>query len=328
MNSILQRQRTASKVAIDERFLNDVINGLSSEEKYLQSKYFYDEIGDKLFQKIMACPEYYLTKCEMEIFTQQKNKIASIFIKNLTVFDVVELGAGDASKSIHLLSELQKTWINFTYYPIDISKNVIRYLQQQLPQEVPSLNIKGMNGEYFNMLEKVNALSSRSKVVLFLGSNIGNVPLQEAIEFCSSLRSHLNVGDLLLIGFDLKKDPQVILDAYNDKAGYTRDFNLNLLLRINNELGADFVLENFKHQPTYDDATGACKSYLISTKDQEVVIDQQVFYFEEGERIYMEISQKYSVEQTDELATNTGFLPVEHLYDSRKWFVDAVWQCI
>ena len=308
------------------QFLKEVLKGLTSEEKYLSSKYFYDESGDKLFQQIMACPEYYLTRCEMEIFTNYTKEIASTFTENLSEFDIVELGAGDATKSIHLLKELVSQEINFTYYPVDISKNVIRMLHQQLPKEIPTLRLQGLNGEYFDMLEKVKTLSTKFKAVLFLGGNIGNIPLEMVTSFCKELRSHLSKGDIVLIGFDLKKDPQLILDAYNDASGYTRDFNLNLLQRINDELGANFNIDNFKHFPTYDPSTGTCKSYLVSTCNQKVQVQDQVIRFAEGETIHTEISQKYSIRQIEELSKNAGFIPITNIYDSKKWFVDAVWK--
>jgi len=328
MNTTLEKEIITGYKTGTSRFLHDVINGLSAKEKYLQSKYFYDAKGDKLFQKIMACPEYYLTKCEMEIFSKQTNELASTLTKFLDEFDVVELGAGDASKSIHLLDELLKYKFDFKYYPIDISNNVIKYLEQNLAGQLPSLQMQGLNGEYFPMLSELKKISGKVKVVLFLGSNIGNVPLEEAQAFCSALRSNLSVGDLALIGFDLKKDPAVILNAYNDRTGYTRDFNLNLLHRINDELGADFKIENFKHVPHYNPNTGACRSYLESLVEHKVLVDQKVFSFAKGEKLDMEISQKYSVTQTDELANSSGFIPLKHFYDTKRWFLDAVWQCI
>ena len=310
------------------QFLEDVLTGLRDEDKYLNSKYFYDRKGDALFQKIMASEEYYPTRCEMEIFTRQTNELAEVFTKQFREFDVVELGAGDATKSIHLLNAFVKSNVSFTYFPVDISGNVINMLHEQLPEKLPSLQVHGLNGEYFNMLKKAKTLSDKIKVVLFLGSNIGNVPLDKAAQFCKSLRQHLVPGDLVLIGFDLKKDPNVVLAAYNDKGGYTRHFNLNLLTRINHELHADFELDNFQHYPTYDPATGACKSYLVSIKHQTVNIADESFNFREGEAIFMEISQKYTVDQTDQLAKERGFVPVKHFFDSKGWFLDAVWQCV
>jgi L-histidine Nalpha-methyltransferase len=310
------------------QFLNDVLAGLSAKEKYLSSKYFYDKRGDELFQKIMACPEYYPTKCEMEIFSKQTKQLAGVFTNQYDEFDIVELGAGDATKSVHLLHELTSTGVSFNYFPVDISANVINMLQKQLPKKLPSLQMQGLNGEYFNMLEKAKTLSKKIKVVLFLGGNIGNVPLSQATNFCRDLRSRLSPGDLVLIGFDLKKHPQLILDAYNDKAGYTRDFNLNLLKRMNLELNADFVISNFIHFPTYNPRSGACKSYLVSLKEHVVNIADQSFSFAENEAIFMEIAQKYTVSQTDELAHQTGFIPVKHFFDSKSWFLDAIWRCV
>lgn len=309
------------------QFLEDVISGLSAKEKYLQSKYFYDAKGDALFQQIMACPEYYPTRCEFEIFTQQTAELASLLTAMDTEFDIVELGAGDATKSCYLLKELLNCKVDFTYFPVDISGNIINHLHSKLPEQLPELKIQGLNGDYFAMLEKAKTLSNKIKVILFLGGNIGNVPYEKAPEFCRVIRSHLLPGDIVLTGFDLKKNPKTILDAYNDASGFTRDFNLNLLYRINIELQANFITANFSHYPTYDPATGACKSYLVSTIDQQVNVADKAFYFAEGEPIFMEIAQKYLTFQTDELARKSGFTPIQHFYDSRKWFLDAAWKC-
>ena len=179
------------------------------------------------------------------------------------------------------------------------------------------------------MLNKANSLSKKRKVVLFLGSNIGNMTIEESIEFCRHVNECLLPGDLLMAGFDLKKDPKIILNAYNDSAGITRSFNLNLLERINRELNADFVIEQFHHFPVYNPESGECKSYLVSASKQRVFIgDTGYVDFDENETIYMEISTKYAAPQTDEIASLSGFTPVKHFYDSKKWFLDAVWKCV
>ncbi len=309
------------------QFLNDVVKGLSAPKKYLESKYFYDAKGDELFRQIMNCPEYYLTDCEMEIFTDQTASLAGALVNQHSEFDIVELGAGDATKSIHLLKELANDNVAFSYYPVDISTDVISLLHRELPKHLPKMEFKGLNGEYFSMLQKANSLSDRTKVVLFLGSNIGNIPFENSIAFCKNLRESLAPGDLLLIGFDLQKDPETILDAYNDRGGYTRQFNLNLLHRINRELSGNFDISQFKHYPTYDPGTGACKSYLISLKDQQVEVADFSFKFCMYEPVFMEISQKYTLPQTNEIALASGFKPVQHFFDSRNWFVDALWEC-
>lgn len=314
-----------SRSTIDT-FYDDVIKGLQSAPKRLSSKYFYDANGDKLFQELMDCPEYYPTKCELEIFSKKTPAVAASIIGDGDAFDLIELGAGDATKSSYLLKYLLEQKANFTYLPIDISNNVINYLTIKLPLALPGLQVTGLNGEYFEMLKKAASLSGRRKVVLFMGSNIGNMPVNEAADFCRELRAHLAPGDMVLIGFDLKKSPKTILAAYNDAGGITRRFNLNLLERINRELEGDFDISQFDHYAMYDPESGACKSYLISLKDQVVNIGgKENIRFIKDEYIYMEISQKFTIMQTDQMAANTGFRPVDRFFDTKKWFVDTVW---
>lgn len=216
--------------------------------------------------------------------------------------------------------------VRFTYYPIDISANVISLLDLRLSSSLPGIKIKGLNGDYFDMLDKLKTMSSRFKLVLFLGSSIGNIPLRDTTSFFRELHSHLLPGDILLTGFDLKKDPATILAAYNDKGGITRRFNLNLLERINRSFAADFNVNGFEHRPVYHDDTGACESYLESLDKQAVRIGNEKILFSKGEHIFMEVSQKYTVAQTDEIAVASGFKVLEHFYDSKRWFMDAVWQ--
>ncbi|MVN22799.1 L-histidine N(alpha)-methyltransferase [Mucilaginibacter arboris] len=310
-------------------FLQDVLAGLTSSPKKLQSKYFYDAAGDILFQEIMNCPEYYLTNCEMEIFSEQTAGLAEVVLNGFREFDLIELGAGDATKSTHLLRHLLEIKADFTYLPIDISSHVIEELEQTLPAKLPGLKLQGLNGDYFDMLKEARVMSDRPKVVLLMGSNIGNMPVKEAYMFCAALRQQLSPGDLALIGFDLKKNPKTILAAYDDAAGITKNFNLNLLKRINNELNVNFKLNQFDHYATYDPESGSCKSYLISLVKQEVQIgESELIQFEENEFIDMEISQKYTLQQTDDMALNAGFEPVKHFFDSKNWFVDVVWKAV
>ncbi|MDQ1142557.1 L-histidine N(alpha)-methyltransferase [Pedobacter agri] len=317
---------TKRMVPVGSQFLNDVLAGLQAEPKFLSSKYFYDEKGDQIFQQIMEMKEYYLTDSEMEILQEQSAKLATLISLDGDAFDLIELGAGDATKSIHLLKALLQAQLNFTYLPIDISAHVIADLEENLPKKLPDLQIEGLNGDYFKMLEKAKAISNRRKVVLFMGANIGNMDLAEAENFCRDLREELSPNDLLIIGFDLKKNPQQILAAYNDPTGITRSFNLNLLNRINRELDGDFNISNFDHYASYDPETGACKSYLISLNDQRVNIGDETIHFNKNEHIYMEISQKYSLEDIDALASKTGFTPMHRFFDRQEYFVDAVWK--
>ena len=310
-----------------DQFYEEVWRGLNATPKYLKSKYFYDEAGDALFREIMGCPEYYLTRCELDIFATQSDQLANILLSHLNGFDIAELGAGDASKTVYLHDALLKQKADFTYYPIDISSNIIDLLHKTLPEKLPGIKVHGLNGEYFAMLEQLKDISSRNKVVLFLGSSIGNIPLEETVGFFYALTMHLIPGDLVLTGFDLKKDPKLISAAYNDSGGITKRFNLNLLKRINTTFDADFDIVQFEHCPVYNEQTGACKSYLTSLKVQDVHIGGAgPVHFNKGEQIFMEISQKYTVQQTDDIAEAAGFTVLQHFYDNNQWFLDSLWQ--
>lgn len=310
------------------KFQSDVLEGLQKKQKKLSSKYFYDKTGDRLFQEIMAMPEYYLTKCELDIFKNKKEDLTAFIAPENEPFDLIELGAGDAMKSTYLLKHLVENNKDFTYMPIDISGNILSVLKEKLSTEIPKLEVVSLQGDYFEMLDKAASMSSRKKVVLFLGSNIGNMNSDEAENFCLQLNKNLHSGDIVLIGFDLKKNPHTILNAYNDEAGITAAFNLNLLHRINRELNADFEVGNFQHYQTYDPVSGACRSYLISLKDQNVTIENEVISFKENELIDMEVSQKFSEKEINELAEKSGFEIFGEIKDSKKWYVDSVWKVI
>ncbi|WP_306643757.1 L-histidine N(alpha)-methyltransferase [Sanyastnella coralliicola] len=306
-----------------DQFITDVVEGLSKEQKTLPSKYFYDEKGDQLFVDIMNMPEYYLTNCEMEIFSDQASALAQL-IGHETSFDLIELGAGDGTKTVHLLRALQQSH-DFTYKPIDISPFAIEGLLQKLSVELPELKTEGVAGDYFSALAKFKEIN-RPISILFMGSNIGNLTDDKAKKFIGDLSQSMKPGDKLLIGVDLKKDPSIILPAYNDAQGITRDFNMNLLDRMNRELDADFNLEQFKHAPVYDEQIGEARSYLVSKSNQSVAIGKanKIFHFEEGERIHTETSRKYDAELIKELTCDHGLTILKQLTDSRGYFSDFI----
>jgi L-histidine N-alpha-methyltransferase len=309
-----------------EKLRTEVINGLTGSTKSLPSKYLYDKAGDHLFQQIMAMPEYYLTRCELDIFENRTKDLAELLTKDPTPFDLIELGAGDAMKSSYLLKYLFNKGVDFTYRPIDISGNILHELEGRLETELPGIEIASLAGEYFDMLAKATSLSQRRKVILFLGGNIGNMEWYEIERFCVELNQNLAAGDIVLIGFDLKKNPHAILNAYNDKSGITAAFNLNILSRINRELGADFDTAQFEHFQTYDPISGACRSYLVSLAHQTVKIDDTRILFTENELINIEVSQKFSRKDIADLASKSGFKPLSDIEDSKGWFIDAAWQ--
>ncbi|GGH59953.1 dimethylhistidine N-methyltransferase [Filimonas zeae] len=317
--------QAAQKKSALEEFRRDVLEGLNGSVKKLQSKYFYDKEGDRLFQQIMNCPEYYVTNCELEIFQQQTELLARMVIADGSAFDLIELGAGDATKSQYLLQHLINAEVPFTYMPIDISGNILSELEERLSSEIPALRVRSLEGDYFEMLQKAVAFTLKRKVVLLLGANIGNMAPQDALEFARRLRAGLQPGDRVVIGVDLKKHPRVIREAYDDREGITARFNLNLLARINRELKADFDIAQFEHYQHYDPDSGACKSYLVSLCNQVITIGKKEIPFAKDETIYMEISQKYTLNEVAMLAADSGFIPVSHCTDSKGWFVDACW---
>ncbi|MCB0661290.1 MAG: L-histidine N(alpha)-methyltransferase [Saprospiraceae bacterium] len=309
-------------------FANDILEGLTATPKFLPSRYFYDEKGDKLFQQIMELPEYYLTRTEFKIL--QENKELVLHEMDGQAFDLVELGAGDGYKTKILLRYFLSQKADFQYMPIDISANVLDALSRELHNAWPTLKVEPVEGEYFSALGKIDQLSNRKKLVLFLGSNIGNMTTARAVSFLSQLRGKLRVGDKLLIGFDRKKDPATILAAYNDAQGVTKAFNLNLLHRINKSFDADFDVSSFMHYPTYNPLTGDTKSYLVSTKSQDVQLGllDKTIHFDAWEAIDMELSKKYDEHSMEWLAQASGFEVVSQLTDDQQYFTDAIWKAI
>jgi L-histidine N-alpha-methyltransferase len=309
-------------------FYFDVIRGLTQAPKRLSSKYFYDKKGDSLFQAIMTSPDYYLTRCEMEIFTRQAGEIVgSLITKNLD-FELIELGPGNCAKSIHLLRALIAANESFNYVPIDISENVISELRSILPASVPGLRFNGLAGDYFDRLAFHCLLPGTRKVVMCLGGNIGNMTIVESNRFCEKLRGFLQPGDQCIIGFDLVKHPAVIRRAYDDREGLTREFNLNLLNRINRELEADFKIDQFDHYCSYDPLTGAAKSYLVCLSNMVVHLPGARIPFEKDECIWTEISQKFSKSQVHQMAVNNGFIHTAEFLDTKSWYMDAIWTAV
>ncbi len=306
-------------------FEQEVLEGLSLPAKKLSSKYFYDDKGSRIFREIMAMPEYYPTKCELRIFQTHAADIVAVTQKgNL---NIIELGAGDASKTYYLLKAWLESGNEFVYSPLDISQEALDQAKNSLAKRLPQLKVKPIQGEYFEVLERIsNDTSKTNKLVLFLGSNLGNFNLEGASAFLNKLYEALNPGDQLLIGIDLKKSPNIILPAYSDPGGITARFNLNLLNRINKELGGDFKLKNFKHYASYEPETGEVRSFLISQKEQDVHIKavNKSFHFDEMESIHTEISKKYGQEEFKKLIKDVGFTWKEAYYDSNLYFMDVL----
>lgn len=303
-----------------------VAEGFIKSPKRLPSWLFYDETGDKIFQMIMRMPEYYLTSCEFEIFQACKDDLKQSFSSGGESFDLVELGAGDGFKTEVLLKYLCDSQTKFSYLPVDVSEGVLIQLKDRLKNTVPGLRVQTINKNYNDAIDALNLEDPCRKVYLFLGANIGNFSVSEAVEFMWEISKRMKEKDQILVGFDLKKDPRIIQAAYDDPHGITRDFNMNLLVRLNRELGANFKTDQFRHYPYYDPETGLTKSYLVSLKDQEVrleVLDQTV-HFRRWELIHTEVSQKYDVRMIEKLAADSGLEVARYFYDCRRYFCDVL----
>lgn len=309
-------------------FRNDVLKGLTDFPKHLSSKYFYDKKGDRLFQDIMAMPEYYLTGCEMEIISTHTQTIGELFRDREKGLDLIELGAGDGKKTKVLLKYMAENNFNFIYKPIDISENALESLSEALAMEMPALQVNAEIGEYFEVLERLKGFDKRKKVIMVLGSNIGNLLHPTAIEFLTKLKDAMLEEDLLFMGFDQKKNPQTILNAYNDEAGITEAFNKNVLERINRELGGNFDLEKFRHWESYNPETGTAKSFLVAKEAMEVRIENLdvTIHFDQWESIHTEISQKYDDKIVSWLADQAGLEIVNSFSDEKKYYKNYVFK--
>jgi dimethylhistidine N-methyltransferase len=310
--SLTTRQQISPSQSSD--FLGDVVAGLSANLRTLPCKYFYDERGAALFQKICELPEYYVTRTEIDILDRNRAEIASQLGPDI---QLIGLGTGAGTKTRILIEALENPAV---YIPVDISEKQLRESTALFRKIFPNLEILPVCADY---LQPVVLPSARHKparnIVYFPGSTIGNFEPHEAIEF---LRRIWNVcrGGGLLIGVDLKKDQQVLEAAYNDRAGVTAQFNLNLLERVNRELGADFDLEQWRHRAIYNSDAGRIEMYLISEIDQFVHLDEHKFHFRRGDKIVTEFSYKYAPDEFATLARKAGFEFIRMWTDEARLF--------
>ena len=314
-----------TKGGVDRDFAFDVLAGLSERPKRLPSRYFYDKVGSDLFQQITELDAYYPTRSERQIFEHSAEAICAQAARG--PFNLIEFGAGDGRKTFVLLDYLTSIGADFHYVPIDISEAAMAGLVTDVRARYPKLPVDGLVCEYFEGLQWLAAHGQpRRALVLFLGSNIGNFDRPRARAFLRRVWTALRPNDEVLIGFDLKKDIERLLTAYNDPGGVTARFNLHMLERINNELGGDFQLDQFRHYATYNVFSGAMESYLVSRAAQDVRIDalSTTFRFAPWEPIHTEYSYKYLDSDIDELSEVTGWAVGDRFYDRKKWFVDAL----
>lgn len=295
-------------------FVSDVTAGLSAEPKQLSCRYFYDDEGSRLFEAICELPEYYLTRAETEILTRHARDIAALFEGDVTV---IELGSGNAVKT-RLLLEALLPGRRVRYVPIDIWRPVLEHSAADLLRRFPLLEIVAVAAEYHEGLRQLRSESDRPRLILWLGSNIGNFTREEAAQFLHRVRETMTPADRLLVGVDLRKDRAILEAAYDDAAGVTAAFNLNLLARINHELGGNFDLGAFRHRAVYDKDLGRIEMYLDSTRAQSVTIGRigLTARFEAGEAIHTENSYKYTLAEIETVATAAGLQSERYWQDA------------
>jgi dimethylhistidine N-methyltransferase len=294
-----------------DRFARDVVRGLTSSPKHLSCCYFYDALGSKLFEAICELPEYYLTRAETAILEAHAGDIAARFPAGV---DLVELGSGNAAKTRLLIAACLRRHDGLQYVPIDICRTVLEESSAALLRDFSGLRIKAIAGEYEESLEHWQKETSRPKVILWLGSNIGNLHREQAARFLRRVGKTMSIQDRLLVGIDLRKDQSTLEAAYDDATGVTAAFNKNILARINRELRANFDLKAFEHRAVYDVEAGRIEMYLQSSRPQVVQLEAIKYEvmmsfdlgFQEGEMIHTENSYKYSPAEIDELARTAG----------------------
>lgn len=283
-------------------FLEEALAGLRQPQKTLPCKYFYDQRGSQLFDQICDLPEYYPTRTEAGIMADNITEMAAVFGPDCLL---IEYGSGSSTKTRILLDHLPHL---AGYVPMDISREHLFQTAESLAEAYPELDILPLCADYTAKFELPEASRDvRSRVVYFPGSTIGNFHRAEAAAFLRHIAEVCGPGGGLLIGVDLRKSPQVLEPAYNDAQGVTAEFNLNLLRRMNSELGADFDLEGFAHHALYNEAIGRIEMHLASLNAQTVTVGGETIRFEEDETIWTECSYKYSLPEFSAMASSAGF---------------------
>ena len=297
----------------------DVRRGLSTKPKRFLPKYFYDQLGSQLFEAICLLPEYYLTRAENEILERYADEIVAEIEGDTTL---IEMGSGSASKTRLIIEALLRKEDELLFIPVDISATALDSSSRILLQSYPQLKIEAYAADYFAGLAELGKTRRARTLALFLGSNISNFDPDEALKFLLALRQVLNEGDALLLGADLKKDRRILEAAYNDALGVTAAFNLNVLARINRELGGNFDLRAFQHRAFYNEEIGRVEIYIESTREQTVTISQLdvEVQFSAGEQIHTENSYKYDLSDIGKLASETGFTRARTWLDEGQQF--------
>lgn len=282
-------EATLQKKSASSEMLSDVLEGLRQAQKTLPSKYFYDQRGSELFEQITELDEYYLTRTELQIMQDNIQEIANSLGEKT---QLVELGSGSSFKTRLLLNHLEEI---HSYVPVDISENFLDEVAENLQVEFPDLKINPVATDYTRSLQLPEIPDGVNRIIYFPGSTIGNFTKENAEEFIGLIENSLDKHGGLLIGFDLVKDRETLLAAYNDSKEVTAQFNKNILRRINKELDADFDLNRFDHKAIFNESKSRIEMHLVSCSKQVVNIRGEKISFEKGETIHTENSHKYTL---------------------------------
>ena len=308
---------------MENSFENDILKGFTAKNKYIPDRDYYDDRGSVYFQELMHNKDYYVFNSELEIFNKYKNEIINKFLKNCDSINLIEFGAGDGLKTEILIKELLKNKVDFNYIPIDFSKKYIDDMVISFSNKFPELKINGIVADYFDALKQIST-SNKKNIILFIGSSFGGLNDSEASEFLAKLSKLMKTNDLLLIGFDLKKSPEILYKAYHNTCYNWCNY---LLGRINNELNANIDLNNFEYYTNYNPENGEFKWYFLSKINQNFYIKKidLNISLKKYETLYIGQSKKFSEVEIEKLSFLNNFNIVKNYTDENNYFIDSMW---
>ena len=332
MSNTIQKNRDYKKYVVDSKlqyfkphatkiektFAEEISSSLNADSKFISPKYFYDKKGSELFEKICLLPEYYPTRTEVTILKKLQQELPSFLDDS---FRIVELGSGSSVKTRLIIDVFAKLQNKIEYFPIDISE-ILTESSEQLIHDYDNLYITGIIDTYEGGLEFLKHYDDKNNLITFLGSSFGNFSPSDGYLFLKKIHSTMKSGDLFLIGLDLVKEKHILESAYDDTQGVTAEFNLNVLSRINDELGGNFNLENFEHHSVYHEKEQRIEMYLKSSQKQSVIIPKSnlLLNLEKNELIHTEYSHKYRLSQIHDLLDDAGFELKHTWLDENKYF--------